>query len=665
MANHQVMDYETIKNCFIGSFMHYKTKEIKNFIIGPYHNDYLALYDFIIQNERDGDYHISFNGLAFDAQITQFLISNYYNFSSASGEEIANDIYKFAQLVIDLKNRHEFLPYAPFELSIKQIDLYKLNHWDNANKRSSLKWIAYSLDTHNLMDMPHPHDKDVTSKSQVDELVEYCENDIKETHKILKYCWDDITLRSKLSKMFKINLMSASEPTISKSIFLDKLSKELKEPKSKLKNKRTYRSIIDVKDIILPYIKFENHLFTDILKKFNTVKIDPTNTKGAIKFEFEYKDCKTVFGLGGIHGANKSGIYESDDEYIILSVDVKSYYPNLGIVNNWSPGHIDASSFNRIFKWYYTERTKLPKSNPLNYTYKIILNSTYGLSNEINSPFYDPLYTMSITINGQLLILKLYDMIDSKLDDSIPLMQNTDGLEYKIKRSDVNKFMSICKEWEELTGLELEYDVYDTLFLSDVNSYIGVYKSKEVSLEEYCKLKVTNPEYIYYEKDHSFFVKKTKRKGRLEFLDIPLHKNKSYLIIRKAVYNYFIFNILPEETIRESRNIFDFCAGIKSKGDWRIYKYYLKDGVLQKDKLQKTVRYYNSKKGVKLYKFNELDKRKEVLESGPWHQTVYLKHKEKDWNDYNIDYRYYIVKSKEEIERIINSKKINQQKLFL
>ena len=42
------------------------------------------------------------------------------------------------------------------------------------------------------------------------------------------------------------------------------------------------------------------------------------------------------------------------------------------------------------------------KSNPKNYVYKIILNSTYGLSNDQNSFLYDPQLTMRITINGQL-----------------------------------------------------------------------------------------------------------------------------------------------------------------------------------------------------------------------------------------------------------------------
>ena len=47
-----------------------------------------------------------------------------------------------------------------------------------------------------------------------------------------------------------------------------------------------------------------------------------------IKYNVNYKGVSTHFGLGGAHGARQPGVYESDDEHIIMSSDV-IYYVSL------------------------------------------------------------------------------------------------------------------------------------------------------------------------------------------------------------------------------------------------------------------------------------------------------------------------------------------------
>ena len=62
-------------------------------------------------------------------------------------------------------------------MSIKQIDVFKLNHWDNMAKRSSLKWIEYTMDWDNILDMPIHHDTEINTQDQLDLVIEYCIND--------------------------------------------------------------------------------------------------------------------------------------------------------------------------------------------------------------------------------------------------------------------------------------------------------------------------------------------------------------------------------------------------------------------------------------------------------------------------------------------------------
>ena len=52
---------------------------------------------------------------------------------------------------------------------------------------------------------------------------------------------------------------------------------------------------------------------------------------------------------------------------------------------------------------------------------------------------------------------------------------------------------------------------------------------------------------------------KAKCKGRFEFEGLALHKNKSKLIIPKALYAYFVDGTLPEYTLKHNGNIPYWC----------------------------------------------------------------------------------------------------------
>ena len=634
MKKHWVMDYETLKNCFVGVFKHYKTDETHTFIVHDLQNDLEKFLQFLSTNIKNREWHISYNGLAFDAQITHYIIDNAEYLMSIKPSEVTEMIYKEAQSVIDKSNRKEFQKYPEWRMRIPQIDVFKLNHWDNMAKRSSLKWIEYTMDWGNILDMPIHHDSDITTQEELDTIVEYCVNDVEATGEIYNRSKSLIGLRLNLTQQYDINLVNASEPRISKELFSYYLSDELGIAKRDLKAMRTYRETIKLENIILPYINFKTPEFQMLLNRFKTVELDPTNIKGAFKYSVTYKGVKTHFGLGGAHGAARAGVYESDEEKIIMSSDVTSFYPNLAIVNGWSPAHLPSEQFCRLYNWFFTERKKIPKSDPMNYVYKIILNSTYGLSNDKNSFLYDPEFTMRITINGQLTLMMLYEMIMEAIPDAIPLLQNTDGIETIIPKAAKEKYLKVCEEWERVTDFNLEHDQYKKIILADVNNYIAV------NMQD-----------------------KAKCKGRFEFENLALHKNKSKLVIPKAIYEYFVNDILPEDYIKTNRNILDYCIGGKTNGGWQVKSEYVEDGVAKSINLQKINRYYISNQGVKMVKANKNDKRIIQLEAGKWLQTVYNKMEEKEWDAYDINTKYYMQAIEKEINNILGVSS-NQLELF-
>jgi hypothetical protein len=692
-----VTDYETIVNCFVAVFENLDSKETKVFTINRKINQISELLDFFKENIEHKDWHFGFNIDSFDGQITEYILENSYEFAVSNADLITSKIYAYAQEVINKSSKGEFLDYPNYKFNIPTVDIFKLNHWDSNAKRASLKWIQFTMDWHNVEEMPHPHWEPINDDKTLTEVIVYCVNDVSSTKAIFLFknkkkellMIDQINLRAELSKTYDLHLFSASEPRISKEVFAHFLCKKLKIKKYDLKDMRTIREYVKARNIILPYVSYETPEFKSMLNWFKSLEIntilleeDENSKKPKLKYSFTKKGVRSDFGLGGIHGCIKPGIYKSGNGKSIISADVTSFYPMLAIKNGWSPSHLDADKFIELYQWFFDERSKYKKGTPLNYLFKIVLNATYGLSKNRHSFLYDPEFTFKITVNGQLLLSMLYEMVMLAIPSIQPLMQNTDGLEFMIDDVDKQVFYQVCKKWENFTQLSLETVEYDKMIIADVNNYIAIDKSGKV-----------------------------KCKGRFEFEEIALHKNKSYHIIPKAWYAYFVNGVEPEDYLKSNRNIFDYCAGVKLKGDWKFEsvemlkeldeefkKYTLlqkreylrkngweeswsldnwvksdaknkeantgldtntafrfavsKSSVLKRTELQKMVRYYNSKQGVKLMKIHKYDGRELQLQAGKTRQTIFNKYEKKNWESYNVDEEFYLKKIREEIVKI-------------
>lgn len=239
-----------------------------------------------------------------------------------------------------------------------------------------------------------------------------------------------------------------------------------------------------------------------------------------------------VFGVGGIHSSIESQVVKEDDEYMIVDLDVNSYYPNLSIANNIFPAHLGIE-FCNVYKDLYDRRKTFAKGTAKNLSIKLALNSTYGNSNNEYSPFYDPKYTMTITVSGQLSLLMLIEMILERLEGASSIQSNTDGITIRIKRKDSEALNEIVKEWEKITGLEMERNDYSIMFIQNVNNYLAVY---------------TNG--------------KTKLKGKFEY-DLEHHQNPSALVVKKAVEAFLVKGVPIDEFITKHTDMFDFMLRTK------------------------------------------------------------------------------------------------------
>jgi len=646
-------DIETIINCSVFVFEDIYSDEVRSYVIHDLQDDRQELYNFLHKLKNSETRLVTFNGLAFDSQILEYMMRFEDELCDIPAIQVAHNIYLKAQETIRRSNNREFSEYSPYNLSIKHIDVFKQGHFDNPAKRSSLKWLQYTTDWYNIEEMPIHHSIVIKTQEQIDEIVSYCKNDVSSTKHLFKIFTPQTELRMTFSQKFEMDLLSSSEASIAKKIFSYYLAPKMKMSAKSFKELRTFRKEIVVKEILLPYIKFKSRAFNGLLKAYEELIIDPEKTKDAFKYVVKIKDITIEFGLGGVHGAAPPNTYFSTKDSTIESFDVISFYPNLFIRNKWSPRHIPTEIFCEQYEWFFDERVKIPKKDPVNYLLKIVLNSAYGLTNEKNNPLYDPLVTMATTINGQLLLMMLYEDILLRIPEAIPLMANTDGAEVLIPNSKKHIYQECCDRWMETTMLKLEYDSYEKLFIRDVNNYLGLHSKKEIDKKEYSKIKEKGlfPTSIVESK---YYYNAVKCKGAFEFENLALHKNKSFLVVRKMIYYYLIFGILPEHTMNENRNIMDYCGGIKTSSEWKFYQMCSINGEVTKEPLQKVNRYYVSKKGCKIIKENVNDGRVTQVHAGNYYQTIFNKAEEIPWLDYNLNQQFYLKLAYAEIAKLVN-----------
>ena len=606
-------DIETFLSIFCVVFKY--RDRYKTFEISERKDQYEELVAFLKEGALKRWFFVGFNNVRFDGQVLQWLMEAKEPFKKLTGKTKAKHIMEFAQSVIEKINNKEFPPYQESKLSCQQLDLFLQAHYNNRARSTSLKWLEYSMNWKKIQDLPYKFDE-VLSSDKFDDVILYCHNDVDATYEFFKKSEKMVELRfAQQAENLHLELFNKSDSSIGEMLFLDMMSDKLDMEKKYLKKMQTRRDFINLKDVILPYIKFETDEFNSVLEFFKEQTITEA-TKDALKHCLIFDGMDYFYGLGGLHAARGNSIFQSDEDNIVLSVDFASFYPNISIKNKFYPEHL-SESFCILYEELFEKRKLIPKSNPQNTAIKLLLNATFGKAGDEYSFLYDKFFQMAITVNGQLILSMLCEQL-SKIEGVRMVMANTDGCELIVPKSKKREVYNVCLGIEELTQLQLEYDVYNKLFVRDINNYLSVNTKGKV-----------------------------KTKGAFD-IDLELHKNRSERIVPLAVKRYFVNNIPVEETVKnhlssenyedlENQGIYDFCIGKKIQSN---QNYTIEDSGenIIKNIKDKVIRFYVSTDGDYLKK-NYSDGRKEITVGGN-KMTMFMDYY--DSENYNVDYDYYI-----------------------
>lgn len=596
-----VFDIETYGNVFTFSIMRADYKFQNTFEVSPRKNEMhrvFACLDYLNSNDQR---MVGFNNLGFDYPIMHELL-NKRDKLPKSGEAIAKLIYKLAQKQIDSFRGDGFgNTIREDDWYVQQLDLYKIHHFDNKARSTSLKMLEFNMKSDNIEDLPFEIGKFLTD-DEIDTLIHYNAHDVKMTCDFYHKSIDMIKFREELCVKYDRNFMNHNDTKIGKDYFIMELEKSMPNSCYKIVNgKRTInqskRPFINIKDCLFDYYDFTRPEFIAVHNWFKAQRI--TETKGVFsdipehnlgevakyaemvtkrqkfkgeptkseidEFKREYpmgwieevelkskKNAKSYwknwnvaetlnvviegfrldFGTGGIHGSLVSKIARENSKYLLIDCDVSSMYPNIAISNKVYPEHL-SSKFCEIYEDVYNQRKSHAKGTAENAMLKLALNGVYGDSNNQFSPFYDPKYTMAITINGQLSLCQLMDRLLDIPELKI-IQANTDGLTVALPRVSRDAYDEVCKEWQQRVKLELEFAEYSAMYIRDVNNYIAVYTNGKI-----------------------------KRKGAYQYDGLGFHQNQGGLVIPMASEAQMLYGISIEDFIKNHTNKYDFLLRTK------------------------------------------------------------------------------------------------------
>lgn len=638
-----VADIETLLPCTDLGFYDPDEKKWYEFEMSAYKNQ---LFEFVaFYTSKKWDYVCGYNYKGFDAQVVEYIIENHQKWVDWDGLQISKAVHQCAQMVIDDSSYGLWAKYREDRFSMKVIDVYLIFGLDNEARRSSLKKCEFQIDYPSVEEMPVNHDVQFLTQEEVEGVKSYRRNDVEATYELLKMAIgqtehpiykgnNQIEMRIDIQEQFNIDCLNLSDIKIGETILKTSYAAAIGKSIDQIPREGTHRKKINLSKCVPSFVSFKTKQLQNLLHSVTKLTISSTDK---LENKFEINGTKYIQALGGIHSVNRNEVYQETKEYKVKTYDVASLYPAIIVNNGYYPSHLGIELLQE-YAVMFRKRLELKplakkdkKIKGIVDGYKIALNAAFGKIGDKDSWLYDKQCLLSVTLTGQFCLLMLIEAYEEAGFHVISA--NTDGVDVIVNVDREAEIDAINKEWEVKTNFILEGDEYKKIVYATVNDYIAITGSG--------KLKVKGD-----------FIK-----------DFELWKNKSHRIVPLALEAYFIDGKDPIQFIENHKNIYDFCIMARATGRLHLEEQWEEGNQITTKKHKKLIRYYlSSISNKKLYKrgISSTDKPMNVcLNANDQIGDIYVQYfnqfEEKE--NYNIDYRRYILPVLEKIDAIEKTKK--------
>lgn len=474
-------------------------------------------------------------------------------------------------------------------------------------------------------------------------MLYYNKNDVFLCGEIVRQKPDEVKLRYSLSNAFNLNLLSCSRANIADKLLAKFYSELSGLNKKQFENLRTERTKLSFNKIIFPHIKFQTLELQKMLAEMKQVVITRTN-KDAFSKEIEFYGTKYTLATGGIHSVDRPGIFRSTDNYTYIHYDIGSFYPSTMVAYNIAPKHLNQQVFTKMVDYFRTTRLKckhtaddvemLIKGVPNKLSaeaLKIVINAIYGKFGSETYFLYDRFAQMQVTINGQLMVMMVIESLE--LAGIHVISANTDGIIVKLYKNKEEQFKQITDEWCAFNKMTADSERYKLFITRDINNYLNVQSNNTIEF----KGALDPKQYL-----------KDLKKG----YDMP--------IVAIAVFEYLVNNVPVMTTLRNHKDILDFCKTQNVGRQFEVVYDIVENGEIKHIHSQRHVRFYVSTKGVIIQKENKTTGAKSKLAGG---NSVCILNSLDDLpiEERNINYGYYYDECYKIIDPIILGISPNQK----
>lgn len=615
-----VYDIEVFQNIFHCSVKNTETNDIYKFEISERKNQLRELVKFFKQVDKYitwGDYYTTninipanvifcgYNNLHYDNPIINYIIEYEDKLMQYNIPTICSSIFNLSKTITtSSEDNIDEWKHWKYQIWFDTFDILTMLY---SNKlRVGLKEIQVTMQYPNVQEFVCDWTK-LLPLEDFDSMIDYNINDIESTSELLNRCKKDVDLRIAIEDEYGVRVLSKDGVNIGMKILTQKYLEKTGLTWWDIKDLRSPMSVIPLKDVILPFIKYDSPILQRVLEDMKNQIVSP-GRKG-YENKFVFNNLRYSVGVGGIHSVNSPEIIIPRDDEMLIDIDVASLYPSMLIEYEFYPKHL-GKEFLEVYKQIKDERIEAKHNGDKvkNETLKLALNGLSGnLQNEHNF-CYSPFAVMQIRINGQLLLLMLAEKL-TQIGCRI-VQANTDGLFVLLKKDVYSKVNSICREWEQLTKLTLEEDRFKAMYQYAINDYFAITEDNKV-------------------KEKGMFI-----------TTIKLGKGLTPKIIPKAVISFFKDGISVEDTIKNCTDIRDFLMSEKTGKQWHVE--------YMNEEQQRTNRFYASTNGGYLWKWkysndSDIKSYQNMLTASG--VTLLNKFDDKPIEERKINYRYYIMEA--------------------
>lgn len=512
---------------------------------------------------------VGFNNFDYDDIIARYVEEN----EACS----PSDIFELSKKIIEEKNNKTVfkLKYSRRSWAFS-VDIFQL-----LNKKGALKEWECRMGSDRVVESHYDFLKPLPKEGEA-QIKDYCENDVRETHRLAEKNWHLATLRYDLIEQYALGdkPYCLSEAGVAQHVFMTLHEQRTEQQTYRVRDAAKESKDNKVRhwqanDIVFPLVKFRTPEFQAMFETLTNASPFVVGDSRGIAWKLRAEEFKKPvqlggkkyqLGVGGLHSVDGPGHFVANKSQRIIDLDVESYYPAIMIEHKLTPRHLGAG-FTKDFFAIRAKRleAKHTGNKKINEALKIVINSTFGKLNDEYSPLRSIPDALRVTINGQLMLLMLVESLEMVGFEI--LSANTDGITILAKRGEETdkKLTKVIASWESVTKFKLEQNDYQRYIRRDVNAYLALKEDGKIKSKG-----IFDPE--------------------------PMKGKWDGTIVKRAAQAYLMRDIDPRDTVYSCH-------------DARQFLYYQRVGnggyaSLGQQRIGKTVRWYIAKKGEQVYRVN-------------------------------------------------------------